>query len=37
MDHSILTGLLAAENIEGASYNLWEINTEEEYNEEIKN
>lgn len=33
-DHSILMGLLAAENIsEGASHNLWEINTDYEYQE----
>jgi protoporphyrinogen oxidase len=33
MDHSILTGLLAAKNIEGASFDLWQVNTEEEYHE----
>lgn len=36
MDHSMLTGLLAAENCAGASHNLWEINEEEEYLEEQK-
>ncbi len=36
MDHSILTGLLAARNIQGGNYDLWEINTEEEYHEEVK-
>ncbi len=36
MDHSILTGLLAAKNIQGSNYDLWEVNTEEEYHEEIK-
>jgi len=35
MDHSILTGLLAAKNIEGANFDLWQVNTEEEYHEEI--
>jgi protoporphyrinogen oxidase len=34
MDHSMLTGLLAAENCVGAAHNLWEINEEEEYLEE---
>ncbi|MEO9803017.1 MAG: FAD-dependent oxidoreductase [Reichenbachiella sp.] len=34
-DHSILMGLLAAENITGGEYtNLWEINTDDEYQEE---
>ena len=36
MDHSILTGLLAAKNIEGANFDLWQVNTEEEYHEEVK-
>lgn len=36
-DHSILMGLLAAENIaDGASHNLWEINTDYEYQESSK-
>ena len=30
-DHSMLTGMLAARNALGASYDLWQINTEEEY------
>jgi protoporphyrinogen oxidase len=30
-DHSILTGLLAAENIEGAEHDLWAVNTDTEY------
>jgi len=34
MDHSILSGLLAADNIFGAGNDLWAINTEEEYHEE---
>lgn len=33
MDHSMLTGLLAAKNIMGEKHNLWEVNTEEEYHE----
>ncbi|MCL6590255.1 MAG: NAD(P)/FAD-dependent oxidoreductase [Firmicutes bacterium] len=38
MDHSILTGFYAAQNIlEGkAVYDTWEVNTEEEYHEEKK-
>jgi len=36
MDHSILTGLLAAKNIEGAAFDLWQVNTEEEYHEEVR-
>ena len=33
-DHSMLTGMLAAKNIQGANYNLWEVNTEQEFYEE---
>jgi len=36
MDHSILTGLYAAENILGQSHDIWEVNVEEEYHEEKK-
>lgn len=36
MDHSILTGLYAAENILGAHHNIWDVNTEQEYHEEKK-
>jgi protoporphyrinogen oxidase len=32
-DHSILTGLLAAENIAGADHDLWAVNTDTEYHE----
>jgi hypothetical protein len=33
-DHSILMGILAAENIvNGSGHNLWEINTDYEYQE----
>lgn len=36
-DHSILMGLLAAENIvEGKNHNLWDINTDYEYQESSK-
>ncbi len=33
-DHSMLTGILAARNILGAHYDLWQINTDSEYHEE---
>jgi len=35
-DHSMLTGMLSAENILGANYDLWAINVEQEYHEEIR-
>ncbi len=33
-DHSMLTALLAVENLFGACHNIWEINTEQSYQEE---
>lgn len=33
-DHSMLTGLMAARNVAGEKYDLWEINTERSYYEE---
>jgi protoporphyrinogen oxidase len=33
-DHSMLTAMLAARNILGASYDLWQVNVEQEYHEE---
>lgn len=36
MDHSILTGLLAARNALGENHDLWAVNTDEEYHEEVK-
>lgn len=36
MDHSMLTGLLAAKNIRGENFDLWSVNTDEEYHEEAK-
>jgi len=33
-DHSMLTGMLAAENILGAKHDLWKVNDEQEYHEE---
>lgn len=34
-DHSMLSALLAAENIMGANHNLWKVNTERSYHEEF--
>lgn len=34
-DHSMLTAMLAVENILGAEHDLWAVNVEEEYHEEI--
>jgi protoporphyrinogen oxidase len=34
-DHSMLTGMLAVENIFGASHDLWSVNTERSYYEKI--
>jgi protoporphyrinogen oxidase len=34
MDHSMLTGLLAARNLTGEHHDLWQVNLEEEYHEE---
>ena len=31
MDHSMLMGMLAVENVLGESYNLWQVNEEQEY------
>ena len=36
MDHSMLMGMLAAQNILGANHDLWKINEESEYLEEDK-
>jgi protoporphyrinogen oxidase len=33
-DHSMYTAMLAIENMEGASHDLWEVNTDLEYHEE---
>ncbi|MEZ5261335.1 MAG: NAD(P)/FAD-dependent oxidoreductase [Acidimicrobiales bacterium] len=36
-DHSMLTAMLAAENIlEGAGHDLWSVNVEEDYHEEVQ-
>ncbi|MEO0438048.1 MAG: NAD(P)/FAD-dependent oxidoreductase [Pseudomonadota bacterium] len=34
-DHSMMTGILAARNILGADHDLWEVNTDDAYHEEI--
>jgi len=34
-DHSMLTAMMAAENVLGANHDLWPVNEEQEYNEEI--
>ena len=34
-DHSMLTGMLAVENIYGSNHDLWEVNTDQEYHEEV--
>ena len=34
-DHSMLTAMLAAENLQGANHDLWKVNTEQEYHEEV--
>jgi protoporphyrinogen oxidase len=35
-DHSMLTAMLAVENIQGAHHDLWKVNEEQEYHEEQK-
>ncbi len=35
-DHSMLTAMLSAENILGANYDLWAVNVEQEYHEEMR-
>ena len=34
-DHSMLTAMLAVENIAGAKHDLWQVNVEQEYHEEM--
>lgn len=36
MDHSILTGILAARNVMGSHYDIWQVNTDAEYHEQVK-
>jgi protoporphyrinogen oxidase len=35
-DHSMLTAMLAVENICGATNNIWDVNVEEDYHEEVR-
>jgi protoporphyrinogen oxidase len=35
-DHSMMTALYASRNITGANYDLWSVNTESDYHEEVK-
>jgi protoporphyrinogen oxidase len=35
-DHSMMTALLAVKNLQGAQFNLWQVNTDAEYHEEAK-
>ena len=32
-DHSMLTAMLAARNIQGANFDLWDVNVDQEYHE----
>jgi hypothetical protein len=34
-DHSMLTAMLAVKNVLGANYDIWEVNVDEQYQEEI--
>jgi protoporphyrinogen oxidase len=36
MDHSMLTGMLAARNVMGEHHDLWDVNTDQSYGEEIE-
>ncbi len=36
-DHSMLTAMYTVKNIMGADYNVWDVNVEQEYHEEIDN
>jgi hypothetical protein len=35
-DHSMYTAMLTVENIMGASHDVWSVNVEEEYHEQMK-
>ena len=35
-DHSMVTGVYAARNIDGAAYDLWSVNVEQDYHEEVR-
>ncbi len=34
-DHSMLTAMLVVENIQGANHDIWQVNVEEDYHEEL--
>ena len=34
-DHSMYTAMLTVENLFGASHDIWSVNVEEEYHEEV--
>jgi protoporphyrinogen oxidase len=35
-DHSMMTAMLAAKNLHGGRFNLWNVNTDAEYHEEVR-
>ena len=35
-DHSMMTAMLAAKNLAGGGFNLWNVNTDAEYHEEVR-
>ncbi len=35
-DHSMLTAMLTVKNILGANYNVWDVNVDQEYHEEVR-
>jgi UDP-galactopyranose mutase len=35
-DHSMLTAMLSVENVLGADHDVWQVNVEEDYHEEIR-
>ncbi|HEX7479659.1 MAG TPA: NAD(P)/FAD-dependent oxidoreductase [Polyangiales bacterium] len=35
-DHSMVTAMLAAQNVQGASHDVWAVNVDDEYHEEVK-
>lgn len=37
MENTMLTALLAVENILGANHDAWSINADDEYHEKVKN
>ncbi|MEM7541677.1 MAG: NAD(P)/FAD-dependent oxidoreductase [Pseudomonadota bacterium] len=35
-DHSMFTAILASENIQGANHDIWSVNSDDEYHEEVR-